>query len=73
MKRYLLLFSVLLSLTLTAQEDLEDFKSFKTDRTQEYNASNAVFKLSFLFPSVGGEFRLAERFSLDFSGDLDLV
>ncbi|MGB0885012.1 MAG: hypothetical protein ACPGVH_00825 [Chitinophagales bacterium] len=69
------LFIFFSTVQLTAQEDYDEYsfeglskKNFKT--TTEDKA--AVFKLSFLFPSVGTEIRLAKKFSLDISGRLGM-
>lgn len=78
----ILLLSVSLSLNSFSQEENEDdleFKSLKKDKgskdknmfNEDADFSVFKFKISLLFPSLGMEFKLAEKASIEVSGKLN--
>ena len=73
MKNTIIIILTFLSISLIAQdteyEDL-DFKSLNDRKTISNNRSD-FFKLSFLFPEIGGEVGLSKQFSLDFGVKLN--
>lgn len=64
--------SALYTNVLLAQEEDNEytFKSLSHKQIKTSTKNDFVFKLSFLTPAAGVEFKLAERFSLDISGRL---
>lgn len=76
MRKVLVLFLLSVSLSVMAQNEYEDlsFHSLENKKIVKSNADNPLsFKLSFLFPAVGTEIRLADKFSLDISAKLNAV
>ena len=58
-------------LSFSQESDNEDLE-FKSFLKESLDDTKFAFKLSFLFPSVGAEAKLAEKFSLDFSTRLGI-
>ena len=74
MKLFFISIFVLLTSFIFSQNEYEDdeFKTLSTKSFKKAGIHKAYFKLSLLFPAVGGEVGLAEKFSLDFGARLGI-